>query len=550
MRTQTEAFWQKEWKVSSEDIEYLYSSFLEDETPRSPEELALRVMSRRCQVEEQQLAREMDQGPLYRPQDKHEVGQRLVFPSLDRAIAEVASVRPGHNPQYGSFEVIGVQFEGQSAICEFASSFSLPHRLNDVESFAKQEEASLSLEQIFALQGQAVQAKLDAALAADAEFARLGKNWFLRSLMPEVGVGHLNIAEAMIDMAQRPLSTAELLHEVDLKSTLGEEVNRAALESALAQDGRFDAMGEEAERHWFLISLEPPAVAATPLRLQQAYPRPTAPLLLAELAEIAQEIGDELDGKLGKPEEQPDRASFILNYPHSLEGTVPLTPEIRRLLPDGGGFLYPITFKEGNLLMPGWVLEKRGYAWGLGEWYRKQELPLGTTISLTRTENPAVLAVSYDKSPRKGEWVREARAAEGKLTFEMQKRAYTCRYDRYLLLHVAEQKPLDELAEKFAAENKTLDSLILEIAPELIKLSSQGVFQAKTLYAAINLVRRCGALPIFAELTRRACFDPLGSGNWGYDPNLKDVVYGSEDEMRERAHSQRTDIAKDAVITL
>ena len=204
MRTQTEAFWQKDWKVSSEDIEYLYSSFLEDETPRSPEELALRVMSRRCQLEEQQLAREMDQGPLYKPEDKHEVGQKLVFPSLDRAIAEVVSARPGRNPKYGSFAVIGVQFEGQSVIREFVSSFPLPHRLNDVEAFAKHEEASLSLEQLFALQGQAVQAKLQAALSADAEFARLGKNWFLRSLLPEVNVGHLNIAEAMIDMAQRP----------------------------------------------------------------------------------------------------------------------------------------------------------------------------------------------------------------------------------------------------------------------------------------------------------------------------------------------------------
>jgi hypothetical protein len=246
----------------------------------------------------------------------------------------------------------------------------------------------------------------------------------------------------------------------------------------------------------------------------------------------------------------PDRASFILSYPHCLEGTVPLTPKIRGLLPDGGGFLYPISFQEGNQLMPGWVLERRGYAWGLGEWYRKQELPLGVTINLARTPNPSVLAVSYEKLPRKGEWVREARAADGKLTFEMQKRAYTCRYDRYLLLHVAEQKPLDELAVKYAAESKSLDSLMLEIVPELIKLSSQGVFQAKTLYAAVNLVRRTGALPIFVELTRRACFDPLGSGNWGYDPNLKDVVYGNEDEMRERSHSQRADIVKDAVTAL
>ena len=64
----------------------------------------------------------------------------------------------------------------------------------------------------------------------------------------------------------------------------------------------------------------------------------------------------------------------------------------------------------------------------------------------------------------------------------------------------------------------------------------------------VNLFRRTGAVPIFAELTRSACFDPVGDGFWAYDPELKGKVYHTPEEMRERPLSSRGDLIKDQVI--
>jgi hypothetical protein len=70
---------------------------------------------------------------------------------------------------------------------------------------------------------------------------------------------------------------------------------------------------------------------------------------------------------------------------------------------------------------------------------------------------------------------------------------------------------------------------------------------AKTLYSAVNLTRRSGAVPIFAELTKHACFDPVGDGNWVYDESLRKVLYTSPEEMSRRTSSHRQDLIVDRV---
>ncbi len=551
MRTQTEAYWQ-EWQVGEDDIEYLYSSFLESESPRSTDELALSLMRRHVEQEEQRLIREADRGPIYRPQERYTIGQQLVFPALNRASGEVVSQRPGRNPKYGPFTVIGVKMEGEDRVREFASEFALPHPLNQtMEEILSESEDRLAAEELYARYGHYVRDKLATYLKKDAEFVALEQGWFIRSLLPEINIGHLNIAEALIAMAQRPLSTDALLQEVGLETTLSREVQRAALEVALDADERFDKIEAGEERRWFLYDLEPEAVVRVPSMLRPAYQPPEHGYILGELAEYVREIGDELDERAGLtvPTNATGSVSFVLNYPHWREGTVPLTRAIRQLLPPDAGERYPLTLRVGDLSLPGWVLAGRKYIWGLQNWYREQDLPVGATVNVARTDDPYTLQVSYERRPRRGEWVREAKVMDGRLVFEMQKRAYTCRYDRYLLFDVSQQAEVDALALRYTETHKPLHDLILEIVPELIKLSSQGVFQAKTLYAAVNLVQRSGALPIFVELTRWPCFDPVGAGNWAYDPTTKDVFYGLEEEMRERPYSQRADLIKDIVVS-
>jgi hypothetical protein len=53
---------------------------------------------------------------------------------------------------------------------------------------------------------------------------------------------------------------------------------------------------------------------------------------------------------------------------------------------------------------------------------------------------------------------------------------------------------------------------------------------------------------VFAELTRRACYNPVGDGLWVYSPDLEGTVYRDPDEMRERPLSNREDTVRDQAI--
>lgn len=563
MKTQTEAYWETEFEITDADVEFLYSYFGEHGSPCTVDELAVALVDRHYHLEKKRLAQEVERGPLYRPRERYQIGQELVFSAFDYTVGKVVAVRPGRNPQYGPFEVIRVELEGGRGAREFASAFIPSHPLNYVQGFVPESErGELSAEQIYALYQGPIRSKVEAALEADEEIVRSDGKWFLRSLMPEVHVGHLNIAEAMIVMAQRPLTTRELLQEMDFAAGSRGPAQEFALEVALQGDERFDSIMVGGEQKWFLYSLEPKAAIEVPWVLRPAYPLRRGLYLLGELIEFVKEIRDELDevpessAETLSPTEASLRAevaksvSFPLNYPHWREGTLPLTSQIRQFLPAGSGSRYPLIFvlDHGQRSVPGWVLLDHRYAWGLGEWYRQQGLPVGAYVTVSRAEEPFTLSVSYDRRPRRGEWVKEAKVIDGAISFEMQRRAYTCHYDRQLLLHPAEDPALDALRQKLANEKPPLADLMLVVIPELLKLSSQGVFHAKTLYAAVNVLRRTGAVPIFAELSRRACFDPVGAGNWTFDPELKDLVYGTEEEIRNRPHSRRRDLIRDIVL--
>ena len=550
MRTQTEAYWEEGFHVTDEDTEALYASFLEKESPRSLDELAVQIVKRHCQAERTKLEKETARGQLYRPEAEYQVGQELVFSPLDYQVGRVVSIRPGKNPRYQPFQVIEVKLEGEEETREFAAQFAESHSLTVITVEAEAGESELEPEQIYQLYGGPIRRKVAYALGTDPELVHLDGQWFLRSLLPEVHVGYLNIAEAMIHVADRPLKASELLVEMDLPNEASKAAKSMALELALADDERFDELVVDGERAWFLYSLEPEAAVTVPWRLELAYPRQPEELLLGELLEFVREIGDEWDEPQDHvlPDKPSQSAAFLLGFPHWREGTLPLTGEIRAMLPQNAGDRFPFRLLVDDQPMGGWALMKERYACGLGSWYRDQEISVGSTLTVKRTDDPWTLEVGFERRPRRGEWIKEAAVVDGLLTFEMQRRAYTTRYDRTLVVHVEDVEPLDELARGLNEREAPLFEIMLDIVPELIKLSSNSVFHAKTLYAAVNLIRRSGAVPIFAELTRHACFDPVGAGNWAFDPDLKDVIYGTEEEMRDRPQSQQAELLRDIVV--
>jgi hypothetical protein len=549
-RTQMTEYWVDEFAVHKEDVEHLYEWLVEENEPRTLDQLGIKLVERRCQREELALAKG-GKGAVYQPQEKYGVGQRVVFPVLDYAVGQVLALRPGNNARYGAFIVIQVQLENEETPREFAAEFSLDHPLQRSVAQFEQSEGLLSPPQLYERYSEHVHDRLMAALRHNEEFVHLDDRWFLRGLLPEVTPFHLNIAEAMIDERGHPLTVAQLLEEVELAAST--VPNRMyALGHALRQDPRFAKTGSGDEATWYLNNLIPATVREKPVRLVPMYKARGGQLLNRELYDFAHELGDEadqLEAVQPVPSGSVDSVQIFLTYPHRREGTLPLTARGMSLVGEHPLERFMVTFvdQRNKEQLAGWVMPSEGYAWGLGDWYRRHDLPIGSVIELRRGDEPLTFLVVYDQGKRKAEWIREAKVLNGRLTFSMQRKAYTCRYDKHLLIEEGAVEELDRLWVSPSGPPPSLFDYLTELFPELAKLSGQGLVHAKSLYAAVNLTRRCGAIPIFAELTRHACFDPVGDGNWVYDESLRSLTYSTPEEMARRPSSRRQDVIVDRI---
>lgn len=239
-------YWQDDFEITEADLEALYEHFINEEQPRSTAELVRDIVERRVERAERHRRAQADvDGVVYQPKETYEVGQRLVFPALGEDVSgEVVAVRDGDNPEYGAFTVIGVELDGNGRL-EFASEFPEPHILNV-------EDRPVSADQLLEAYGPIVREHLLTALADNPEFVRYGDAWILQGLLPEVHIGHRNIAEAMIVVAGEALPSDRILEEIDLAEDLPLETRRVALDRALSQDDRFINVGAISEPLWAL----------------------------------------------------------------------------------------------------------------------------------------------------------------------------------------------------------------------------------------------------------------------------------------------------------
>jgi len=548
-RTQTADYWLQEFTLNREDALYLYEWLLEQNEPRTITELSLKVIERRCLREEEALLKRGESGAIYQPQDEYKVGQRLVFPAFDYAAAEVLAVRDGNNPRHGPFKVIQVQLEHESAPREFAAGLTTEHALTGSAALLEDSDSLLAAQQLYELYGARVRGLLQQALEENEDFVSFGDSWYLRGLVPEVTPFHLNIAEAMIYERAQPLTIAELLQEVDFPPEIKPAVQIYALSRALSQDSRFTEISTDDESAWYLKALVPEEVREMPVHLAIAHATRGGEWLNRELRDFALELGDEADA-LGKVSTIPSTApvELFLIYPHRREGTLPLNASAMALVSERPSERFMVTFidRRHNEEMEGWMMPSAGYAWGLGEWYVRHNLPIGAVILLANSDDPLTFVVDFEEGRAKTDWIRQARISDNTVTFSMQRKSYTCAYDKHLLIDEGSVSALDSLWTP-AEEAKSLFGQLIELFPELAKLSGLGQVHAKTLYSAVNLTRRCGAVPIFAELTRQACFDPVGDGNWVYDESLRGVMYNTPEDMSRRPSSQRAERIVDRV---
>jgi hypothetical protein len=521
-KTQDTAYWQN-LEIGESDAEYFYNFLIELGRPVSLERLALALVQERCRQEEETRKAYLERGTLYKPQGKYLVGQSLVFSAFDFALATVIGERSGYNPQHGEFTAIKVQFEDEDEPREFASELQTAHRLNTEAVQALSGATDLAApEDLYAEHGSSIDEKVAERLGTDDEFVHFDELWFLRGLLADVHLGHGNIAEAMIEVSGKALSTKELLKEIDLPADLSLEVKEFSLNRALQADGRFDNVGPKGQALWFLSRLEPPGLAHIPRRLRAAAFPYDPGLLNADLRRFVAEIDDELsDPALSGPLPETAEITITLNYCHNRVGSLPLTPRTRHIFPQGDGHHTMITFVESSgRTMPGWVVHQGNYVYGLKEWYQQHKIPVGAYIKLRSTGDPLTVEIGFAQRRVKREWVRVAKVEDGHLTFQMQSRPVACEYDELMSVQDDDPEAIDAFYRRAEEAGTPLYTLLRDIFPELAKLNPQGTVHVKTLYSAVNIARRCPPEAIFSELASRSCFIHVGHGNWIFDPNL------------------------------
>ncbi len=524
-KTQNPEYWGDELVISSEDLQYLSTLLVEDELPRSALELGQALILRRIRQEEALIERALSQGTLYQPKKHYEIGDRVVFPALGYRVGEVLGVRLGHNPEYGTFQVIQVSFENGKQR-EFAAEFTHDHVLNrDSDSGSSGEEALLSADELVERYAEQVAQALEKRLEMEPDFVCLAGKWFRRDLLVNVHEGHLNLAEAALDMAGGgPLPTDALLGDLELPEEITPQLRVFSLNYALQEDGRFDEVGPAGEVLWFLRRMEPESVQSTPLHLRYRPLEYDQASLTSEMLALEQTLGDEwseieANMSLGKDKDSDPTApvTVVLTYPHWKSGTLPLSACLRHVFPTGRTHRIRFTFvdEETGEEMPGWVVREGRYVYGLGEWYRRYEVLVGAYLDLQRGKQPdTVLIRRHSRRPRR-EWVRVALPIQQRLTFEMRKKSVACEYDELMVIGIEDEGyPIEEVWQHVNKHRLPLAEIIAGIFPELAKLSPQGNVHAATLYSAVNLAMRVPPGPMLAELVDSGSYAPIGDNYW------------------------------------
>ncbi|MCB0133615.1 MAG: hypothetical protein KDD75_00715 [Caldilineaceae bacterium] len=520
--TQTAAFWRDQFEVSADDTEFLYQLLLDSQKAMRLRELAAALIGEYLRRENTRIEQELAKGAVYVPKNRYTVGQKVVFPALEFAVGEVTEVRPGQNPEHGDFEVITVQFDGKQKPREFAAALQSAHRLNQANGDRLlHDDALLSADEIYKLYQAEINESLLYALeegARAADFVSVDGNWLLADMLAEVHVGHLNIAEALIEMQGQPVSATQLLTEVELDSNVSPGMQATSLNHALGKDSRFVRLNDAAGPLWFLRRMQPTEVQTPPLLLRY---RPTPynrALLSVEMLQLEWELDDEW-GESSLSSEVPSvvpSTSLMLIYPHRRYGTLPLSGRTRGFFPQGASGVSMVTLVDGRwgTRYNGWVVHEGRYVAGLAKWMEDHQIPVGAFITLERTAVANEVIVDFRTRRAKREWARMAHAdlAGNALLFEMNKVQVACEYDETMIVAEQDVAALDQLAVQAQQEGADVTRMVAQVTPELIKLNPQGTVHAKSVYSAVNMVLRTPPGPVFYALLSNRRFRDVGGG--------------------------------------
>jgi hypothetical protein len=504
-------YWQT-FSLGKKDLEFISTHLFENEIPLNEAELVPILVEERIRDEREGLvAKQKSIGRIYLPGENYQPGEKLVFSALDWKRGQVTSVRPSVNPTLGEFEVIEVKFEdGTSRM--FAAGLK-DHKLNQPVEISVDDQLLNPANVLKALSPE-LERKMTAALTADKALVQVAGRWFPRALLVDVNVGHLNVAEAVLDEAGgKPLPTNALIEQVELPGNVNPKLIEFSLNFALQEDGRFDEVGPAGEVLWFLKRLEPEDVQKIPAQLRyQSVPYERSNMTREMLA-LESELDDEL-AEDEPPAKETNEVVISLSYPHWRAGTLPVSARVRGLFPTAY-YTKRVRFTLVDGLsheeIPAWVVRQHGYVVGLHKFYQKYGLMPGSLISVAKGKKHGQVIVTAKTRRPMRDWVRTVLVgSDGRIVFAMLKQNITADFNERMVIAVPDVSGVDVASNQVATQRPPFEQLVADMMRELVKLNVQGHVHAQELYSALNIVRRCPPGPLLTYLARDPKFKHVG----------------------------------------
>ncbi|MCJ7623606.1 MAG: hypothetical protein MUO76_08875 [Anaerolineaceae bacterium] len=479
--------------ISDSDIEYLYNHLLDVETPLTTSELVVEFISERIRIEKLELEDKIRQGGrIYLPKKKYAEGDSIIFPHLNWEKGVVKNVRAGINPEIINFDVIEVLFPN-GITRQFAASLE-EHVLNNPSSTVA-EDKLLEKEYVYKTFGDHLTEDLEQVLGSNKDIVCIAEHWFPRALLVDVNIGHLNLAEALLDMeGGGPLLTNAILAQIDLPTDANGLLTEFSLNYALHNDGRFDEVGPSGEVLWYLRRLEPEWVQKTPVYLLYHDQEDGINDIGKMQSIIDLQIDDELED-FEKIDEISDDVPISLIYPHWRVGSLPLSNRIFNIFPTAlESPRVRFTFVDGNsgVKFSGWVVRKSRYISGLKEWYRSHGTIPGSIIHVRKGEDPGEVVIWVDKRRSIRDWVRTALVGkDGEVVFALLKQTISTLIDERMAFFVPDEELLDKIWATKKWGHAKLETIIKLVMREQMKLNPQGHVHFLELYSGVNLLYRC-----------------------------------------------------------
>lgn len=511
--------WARNFKVNTDDIDYLMNLLLEEETPMTTRQLTKVIVDSRLEAEQAAIEEQYKNTKVYSPSEAYKVGDRVVFTEMELSTATVKGVRDGNNSDYGEFSVISVDFDDTDHNLpdkqrEFATALTSDHKLSQsTEDNPLSSQTSMDPNELLEVEDNHVMRVVHEQLRENPSLKRVAGYWFPEELVMETDIGVLHLSEAVLDMAGGgPLATEEMLNQIGGIGDAPMKLQVFSLNLALNDDDRFDEVGPAGEVLWYLNRMEPDAVRDVPQLLAYSPIEYDDDLLSDDMFDLETELDDEyteieFEGRL-------PRATTTIIYPHRRAGTLPLSAKNQAIFPVGRAPRIHVELidKEDGEKFSGWVVHEHRYVYGLMEYYTKHHLPVGVYLTVEHGEEEGQIIVSHAGYKPRTEYIRILSPNGKQIRFDNKKRQIGAEYDDLVIIGVDDLEGVDALTEK--NHNKPLASIIREMLQALSVLSPQKTVHATTLYSAVNVMRRSAPGPIFATLSANPDFEDVGDHYW------------------------------------